>query len=256
MGGLGNQLFIIFTIISYSINHKIPFILPKFSRVNDRPFYFDTFLSKLKNNTLECSPDEITFRKYNEVEHFVYSRIPRYNRNFCLHGYFQNVKYFDENKKEILKIIGFHEQVELVKQNKNYDCSLHFRIGDAKINKGFIILDISYYINALKKINPPSVLYFYEEEDHRVVCEKISILKQHFPTIEFTPIDTNIPDYQQMILMSLCKNNIIANSTFSWWGAYLNNNQDKIVYYPNNYFQDYNIHLEKNVLELFTPFKK
>ena len=248
IGGLGNQLFIIFTVINYSLKMNIPFVFPNKPRSSDRPFYFDSFLSKIKKNT--C--DNCNFRIYKETEQFEYSRISQYSRNSVIHGYFQNVNYFHENKDRILEIIGFNDQVKLVKNNEQlYDCSLHFRIGDAKINKGFVILGIDYYINALKKIgNVKKVLYFYEEEDTVDVSEKIKILQKEFDCV-FTPIDTSIPDYQQMILMSLCKNNIIANSTFSWWGAYLNTNQDKKVIYPSKYFQNDNIHLEKNVFKLF-----
>jgi hypothetical protein len=244
IGGLGNQLFIIFTVINYSLKMNIPFIFPKKPRSFDRPFYFDSFLSKIKGNT-----GEINFKVYRETGLFEYTRIPQYNRNFVVHGYFQNANYFHENKDRILEIIGFNEQVKLVK-NKEYDCSLHFRIGDAKINTSFVILDTDYYISALKYLSVKNVLYFYEEEDSDDVLEKIKIIQKEVDCI-FTPIDTSIPDYQQLILMSLCKNNIIANSTFSWWGAYLNTNQDKKVVYPSKYFQNDNIHLEKSVKNLF-----
>lgn len=254
IGGLGNQLFIIFTTISYSLKYNIPFIFPNISRSFDRPYYFDTFLSALKENTVNKTPDEIRFTHHTEKEHLIYEEIPFYRRTFCLHGYFQNVKYFENDKDKILEKIGFHKQVEIVKEKytHNFDCSLHFRIGDAKINTGFIILDISYYIDALKSLDGiKSVLYFYEEEDQIEVEKKIRILWAEFPEITFTAIDTSIPDYSQMILMALCKNNIIANSTFSWWGAYLNTNQDKQVCYPSKYFQTYNIQYEKNIKNIF-----
>jgi len=251
LGGLGNQLFIIFTLINISLKRNMPFVLPNKPRVDDRPFYFDSFLSKLKKNTIDFDYSNIPFRKFSEQKMFEYQKIPNYSKDFYLYGYFQNAKYFDENKNKILEIIGFDDQVNNIKEKNNFDCSLHFRIGDAKQNIGFVILDISYYINCLKLLKPSTVLYFYEEEDTPFINQQVSLLKKEFSEIEFTPIDTSIADYQQMILMSLCKNNIIANSTFSWWGAYLNKNQDKKVFYPSKYFQNYNIHLEKDVFNLF-----
>jgi hypothetical protein len=61
-------------------------------------------------------------------------------------------------------------------------------------------------------------------------------LKSKFEDIKFVNIDSTIPDWKQMLMMSCCHHNIIANSTFSWWGAYFNRNPDKIVCYPNKWF--------------------
>jgi hypothetical protein len=61
-------------------------------------------------------------------------------------------------------------------------------------------------------------------------------LKQTYPTLTFEMIDFNISDWQQLLLMSLGKHNIIANSTFSWWGAYLNTSPERIVCYPDSWF--------------------
>ena len=49
-------------------------------------------------------------------------------------------------------------------------------------------------------------------------------------------VDDSIEDYNQLMIMSMCNHNIIANSTFSWWGAYFNNNPDKMVCYPSIWF--------------------
>ena len=61
-------------------------------------------------------------------------------------------------------------------------------------------------------------------------------LSSEFPDIRFLKAHDALDDWEQMLLMSLCKTNIIANSTFSWWSAYFNSHPDKRVYYPSNWF--------------------
>ena len=67
---------------------------------------------------------------------------------------------------------------------------------------------------------------------------QVSVLKEEFPDFSFVKVSNTITDWEQLLIMSCCEHNIIANSTFSWWGAYLNQNQDKIVCYPNKWFAD------------------
>lgn len=61
-------------------------------------------------------------------------------------------------------------------------------------------------------------------------------MQEQFKNVTFVPIHTEINDYEQVLMMSLCQHNIIANSSFSWWGAYFNTNPDKIVCYPEKWF--------------------
>ena len=134
--------------------------------------------------------------------------------------------------------------------------SMHFRIGDYKQIPGhYEILPYEYYEKSLRFIltkikkrekknkNPETakqakkVFYFCEEKDKEEVLKIIDKLKQVFPLVEFIRIDNHLfEDWEQMILMSCCKFNIIANSTFSWWGAFLNTIENRVVCYPSVWF--------------------
>ena len=88
--------------------------------------------------------------------------------------------------------------------------------------------------------NSKKVIYFCEEEDIQTVEETIQQCKKLFPTLEFLRASNLLEDWEQMLLMSECKHHIIANSSFSWWGAYFGfqnqDKQNKIICYPSLWF--------------------
>jgi hypothetical protein len=102
------------------------------------------------------------------------------------------------------------------------------------------VLPIEYYIKSIEFLknkinnieNTNYILTFGELNDKEKIEEHIKIINKKFPNLEILICDYNIEDYEQMLLMSLCEHNIIANSSFSWWGAYFNNNSKKIVCFP------------------------
>lgn len=251
MGGLGNQLFQIFCGISYALENKTEFRIIKIkldkSSPHDnkslRPTYFHNFLSNLSKFT--C--DNINVIRYNEPS-FRYNKIPNINIDSKLNGYFQSPKYFESNYQDIINLIDLDKQKNEIKEkykeyfnNKN-TTSLHFRIGDyKKVPHYHPILNSQYYINAIKNIlekdnTCDTVLYFNEEQDNYIVENMINNIKKSYPQLNFIQCSYEIEDWEQLLLMSNCNHNIIANSTFSWWGAYLNNNTNKIVFYPNVWF--------------------
>lgn len=245
MGGIGNQLFQVFNLMSYSLTHKIAYFFEKRQPDRaDRPFYWDTFFKSLTPFIREGSPMNLPLYKESE---FHFNQIPSFDkihRMFRFYGYFQSYKYFEHNKHTIFKLIQLEEQKKMVKHKYISDfsnsISLHFRIGDYKhLQQHHPIMSITYYIAALKYIcqhtdkTDWNIIYFYEQQDREIVTQNIRDIECELPDLTFTPVDTTIPDYEQILLMSHCQHNIIANSTFSWWGAYFNSNYKKIVTYPN-----------------------
>jgi hypothetical protein len=278
MGGLGNQLFQIFCTIAYSIKYKNPFWFSNKKQLGElgqgitvRYTYWETFLKNLKPfiKNLDYTSDMKTIREKG-FEYNAFEETYICDENILLFGYFQSYKYFECYKEQIYKMIKLEQSKEIVRNlylenisNIQFleTISLHFRIGDYKLYPDtHPILNIDYYRNALQYIldndknnSSKNVLYFFEQKDILEVTEKIDVLKENFTNynINFIPIDNNIglEDWQEMLLMSLCKHNIIANSSFSWWGAYLNESNEKIVCYPEVWFGTKM--KDKNVSDLF-----
>ena len=250
MGGLGNQLFQIFCGISYALENNISFKIVKNKGDNVspldnkslRPTYWHNFLCNLSKFT--C--DNIHILTYN-VGSFPYNKIHNINKEFKIKGYFQSPKYFENYYKSIIELIELDKHKAKIKEKykeyfTNKIISLHFRIGDLKNNKGHgPVLNTQYYRNALKIIlekdnTCDTILYFNEEQDNNTVENIIKDIKKSYSQLNFIQCSYDIPDWEQLLLMSLCNHNIIANSTFSWWGAYFNKNPGKIVCYPNVWF--------------------
>ena len=245
MGGLGNQLFQIFTTISYAMKHRQPFKFLYEDFLGNRPTYWNTFLTSLKAFTIKQRP---TMNVIKETGFgFQLIQDPVQGEDSTLNWYFQSYKYFETHWSTLARLIRLEEQKAAVKSthNHNYDniVSMHFRIGDYKNLPGYHpLMKYEYYRNSIQYIidrtenNKLKILYFCEKEDVELVQIIIDRLQNNFPDIKFVKIDHDIFDWVQMLMMSLCRHNIIANSTFSWWGAYLNSREDKIVCYPDVWF--------------------
>lgn len=156
-------------------------------------------------------------------------------------GYWQTEKYWLKEKDEILRSFTFREiknerlqQIEGICRKKN-TVSVHIRRGDyLSVNRKGLFAGIcteEYYRKALDYVQSkiPNTCYILFTDDVQWVRENWSLDNQ---VIAADYLDDELPDWIEMKLMSLCENNIIANSTFSWWGAYLNPNPLKVVISP------------------------
>jgi hypothetical protein len=166
--------------------------------------------------------------------------------NIYLEGYWQSDKYFSDIRDILLNEFYVKDKINVVKKeleekicNTN-SVSLHLRRGDYVSNHitnlyhGLCSLD--YYKKAVDQIvQKISNVHFYIFSDEPVWVKEN--FKLDYPV---TIIDNNSvsSDYEDLRLMSLCHHNIIANSSFSWWGAWLNKNPGKIVYAPQKWFND------------------
>lgn len=239
-GGLGNQLFQIFATIAYSLQHNIDFLFEYNENLGKRNTYWNTLLTSISDHVIITVPPTTLV---NQGTHgFVKLAAPK--ENIMLNGYFQSFKFFDDQLKTILKMIDVEKfQKKYIKQKNSI--SLHFRRGDYKdLQDCHPIMKIDYYVNSLNYIllldetldDKTIVYYFCEEEDLESVEKDVVILKNEFRDKFVFVRHLEHADWEEMISMSCCKHNIIANSSFSWWGAYLNRDPEKIVCYPSIWF--------------------
>ena len=263
-GGLGNQLFQIFTVIAYSQQYNKPFFFLNNHQLGTganghtiRYTYWDTFLSALK--PFLKNMEEIPPLLFIEEKSFSYKQLPENLdriRGTLLVGYFQSPKYFNKFNTFIYKLLKIDLKKMILASKLNgilnnvTTISIHFRLGDyKKYPEVYHILNETYYIKALEYIRSQIdlnqnknilVLYFCEDESVEEVEQMLEKIEPRFPELNFERgnkiYNNTLEDWEQMLLMSMCNYNIIANSTFSWWGAYLNTNINKIVCYPETWF--------------------
>jgi hypothetical protein len=268
MGGLGNQMFQLFCGIATALRNDRPFVLlstymRNFNGREDRPTYWDTIFSGLcRHIKFAVNLADI----YQIREHaFHYTPITTapiiVGRNIMLNGYYQSEKYFKDQFAEIYRMCKFQELKHKVSLNyrlKNglieptamdNTISVHFRLGDyKKLTHIHPIMSYNYYCNSLTHIvnnledtqgtsTIYKVFYFCEEEDISIVSTIIERLSEEFNNrCVFVRADPSYSDWEQMLFMSCCSHHIIANSSFSWWGAYLNRSPTKLVCYPSVWF--------------------
>jgi pterin-4a-carbinolamine dehydratase len=263
MGGLGNQLFQIFTLLAYSLRNKTPFYFSAQAIANGarKKTYWDTLFLQNLAPLVKPTPNSNTPHSqhiYRETD-FHYQPIPNTEQSLKLFGYFQSYKYFADHQENIYRLIRLRETQAKYKTSNStiaYDktIAMHFRVGDyAQLPNHHPLMTLEYYTQALtqflKDVQTANarasalcetleqigertagertwqILYFCEEPDQAYVETKLIMHIKANPLFKdkftFQCIDHQLEDWEQVIVMSLCKHHIIANSTFSWWGAYL-----------------------------------
>ena len=198
---------------------------------------FSKLSNKIKRSFLKVD-------KFNEKAYFVYDpTVLNCSSYTYFEGFWQNEKYFNKCESEIRKDLAFKPL--LSKENLTFadtikssnSISIHVRRGDyitnSQANQFHGVCSVEYYCKAValivEKIPNPSLFFFSDEPDW--VKQNLQF---NLPT---TYISHNVgkSSFIDMQLMSMCKHNVIANSPFSWWGAWLNNNPKKIVIAPKDW---------------------
>ena len=262
-GGLGNQLFtyahgymvakmkdeeLVLDVSDYSNGYARNYVLDKFLLENHSVMNYS-----FKNNKIGRLIQRIRLMwQYDYVKEkdcFTYQDINYGDKKkLYFYGYWQNEKYFMNCTKELRKqfqLRTLYNDVQDFQHNVNTNSiSVHIRRGDYLNNKWSI--NENYYHEAIKyienKIDNPEFFFFSDDMDW-VITTFGNKENYHFVCFENDP--EGLKDF---VAMSSCYHNIIANSTYSWWAAWLNNNLNKIViapkvkqwsgsYYPKQWIQ-------------------
>lgn len=267
--GLWNQMFQYAFIRALALKHRSKFRLNIFDYTTYfRPFELDILnIKKNYASFLQVPFYELLISKNKYLNHVFYKvkkvfikfNVCHYIDNAVLfdkkfinikawyiEGNFQSEKYFKNYADEIRNDFQFvnkpsQKNQELIKNITNTNSiSIHIRrwdyITNASVNNFHGICDISYYTNAIKYIqkNIISPVFFIFSDDMDWVKEKFKNMDNCY----YIDRNTWKNSYEDMRLMSLCKHNIIANSSFSRWWAWLNKNKNKIVIWPNKWFNN------------------
>ena len=268
LGGLGNQMFQYAFLTALRESSKDE-VLMDTSLFDTYPLHNGFELDKIFKITAEKATDAEVHKVYwpffthsyrvsqlyrnympqlktecREDKHCIYNEdILKYNGDIYYDGYWQNYKYFDKHidvvRREfeyIKPLSGMNLEFSGVLNNKMV-CSLHIRRGDYLKDKLYTgLCGIDYYI---KSIN--DVLSKFDDITFAIFSNDLIWCKDNiYPIIgsnNIIEVDWNrgADSYNDMRLMSLCPINIIANSSFSWWAAYLNSNDNKAVYAPEKW---------------------
>lgn len=232
-GQLGNQLFQIAAATNVAIeNHATP-VFPDL--INCQQYNIPLNYAKVFSHLNVNVNGQINFR-YVEPN-FPYAPIP-YNPNMIIEGYFQSEKYFVKNKSRILQL--FAPSKEIVEYlTSRYDEILNHPCTVAVHFRSYLQEDPHQRTHpTLTKQYFEKTIAYYPKDALFVVCSNdIEWCKTNFSTLprNFVYIEGE-PHYHDLYLMSMCKHNIISNSSFSWWSAYLNANPEKVVTAPRKWF--------------------
>jgi hypothetical protein len=242
MGGLGNMLFQIAASFATSLR-------------DNKNFYCDVNMNIVPHLHYKHYQDnilrKISFKEKNDINHFYneinfsFDEIPLTNGNTELKGYFQSEKYFKNYRNEILKL--FEPDSETKNKVDNFfhsfkdklTCSIHVRRNDyIHLSQYHHLQDIEYYKLSVDIIG--------NNREFLIFSDDIQWCKENFNFIENKTFIEDFKDFEEIYLMSKCDDNIIANSTFSWWGAWLNENKNKQVILPSKWFGVSNSNLNTN----------
>lgn len=256
MGGLGNQMFQISNAVCQGLKNNIPSIFQPVAytpmQANQPTKYLENIFKKVNFN------DSLTGYKTMEYPwHYVDINV-KWDSPIQFYGYFQSSKNFLGFNDEIINLFSPNDN-EIYKLKTKYPeinnkntVSLHIRRGDyLGIGDILPVIDKSYIDHCIELIGTYSYLFVFSDDKQWV--------KNNLNYPNMIIVDS-LEDYEDLWLISMCNHNIMSNSSFSWWGSFLNKHKDKKVFVPSMWFgpmgeQNYNDIYEQNWNRINVNFK-
>lgn len=238
-GGLGNMMFQIAATKSLSLKKNtfcsFPNFLQQINYLNNNKDYNPNLnYAEEYKNFLDLSTIQPNYNLNVYSYPFKYVDFIPNESSFYVDGFFQSEKYFSDHREKIINFFKPPESVENLIKNKysfildKNTTSVHVRRGDyLKYPGKHPPQSREYFMNSLETVKEFDLIVIFSDD--------ISWCKDNIKLDNVFFVE-NEKDYIELFLMSKCKNNIISNSSFSWWGAWLNKNEKKIVVGPKNWF--------------------
>ena len=227
-GGLGNQLFQIACADAYARTHHKQLIMDReIVKVGERSTYFQTMFGFVPNGNV----DNVFWNEVTE-DSFAFAELPKLYGNVRLNGYFQSEKYFIADL--------FLEKLKSPVGRWDSTVSLHIRRSDYVGNHFHTNQTMDYYLAAIQymkdRVENMKIVIF---SDDLMWCRAQSIWEGLSVTFGADALDGALsPEENDLRNMARCQHHIIANSSFSWWGAVLGRSKDSITIAPKTWFND------------------
>lgn len=214
IGRLGNSMFQLAACIGYAKKYGYQWAGPS----NPRESCIYNVFPHIPQT--HAQPNSYPKRDGYDASQYNYTEIPNVGDNVLLAGFWQSEKYFENAKDEVRKVFKLDiKPVDAV--------SIHVRRGDyVKYAGSFPPITLTYIKDALYKIGYENVIVL--SDDIQWCKDNLPI---HFSQFKYTFSEGG--EFQDLSLMASCSHHIIANSSFSWWGAWLGHNPDKIIVCPS-----------------------
>lgn len=232
-GGLGNAMFKIAATVSMAKDNNVEYIFSKeFIRPGIDPDYGEYATNVLRNiQFVDYLPNQYSI--WTEPS-FAYTPVTYHQgSNLLLDGYYQSARYFENNKDFIVDLFSPTEELSnhIISQvpDINSYISVHIRRGDyLKLPNHHPQQSAEYYTSAVKLLGV--------EKTYLIFSDDLAGCAELFESVPNKLFIDSGADWMDLYMMSLCESNIICNSTFGWWGAYLNSNPTKKVIAPTKWF--------------------